>query len=85
VNRYIALAVTVVLLLATVLTGTANATTTYITPAMKPPLKGCRWEFPASVFTERYYGCYCPPGMHVAYPPKWEIWKGEPFCARNKK
>jgi hypothetical protein len=54
-------------------------------PVHAPKPKGCRWEFPASLFTAQYYGCYCPRGWYVAYTPWWNLWSADPFCALDKK
>jgi len=53
-------------------------------PVHAPKPKGCRFEW-TSVFTDKYYGCSCPAGWYVAYPPWWQIWNGEPFCALDRK
>ena len=79
-RRYVAIAAVALVLLAAAFMGTASAAT-----ASHPPKpKGCHWEW-TSLFSGKYYGCYCPKGWHVAYPPWWHIWNQEPFCAVNKK
>ena len=79
-RRYLTIIAITVMLLATAALGTASAATTAAT--FKP--KGCHWEW-TSLFSGKYYGCYCPSGWHVAYPPWWSFFNREPFCARNKK
>ena len=40
---------------------------------------GCRWEW-TSIFSGRYYGCYCPAGYEVEYPPWYDLFNQEPYC-----
>ncbi len=73
-RRYLASAAAVPLLLGSLLTGTASASTT--TPQGNPTPYCNPWALIGS-------GCTCPPGWHVVWPPWWTLGFGSPSCDRN--
>ena len=74
VKRYLALAVALVALMATIGLGTASAATT--TPQGNPTPYCNPWALIGS-------GCTCPPGWHVVWPPWYDFGFGSPSCDRN--